>query len=148
MRKAITLLLLAVSAGPAVASGGLSCSAEDEAVTLEVDAGMSRGMGGALFSLSGSAAIRDDSVRADLRETEFDLAHRAQYWFDGAGLKLLLYRETGDDAAHGYVTVRIDAARSDEEGGFAGDYLVSVYDVEKEDGGGARFSGAVSCVVE
>ena len=152
MRMAISMILLAASAGAAAASGGLSCEAEDAAVTLAIDSGITRGMGGPLFQFSGRVEIRDAGVAADLGATDFAQKHVPQYWFDGNTLKLLLYREREGDAPHGYVTVVIETeSTGDDEGGYAGDYRVSVYDMTDAKSGEAAtadFAGAVSCMVE
>lgn len=141
MRMAVLSLLLAASACPAAASGGIGCTVEDEAVTLSIDGGISRGMGSALFALSGSIQIRDEAVAADLAALDFAREHVPQYWLDGSALKLRLYRER-EAAPHGYVEIAVDAMPVGD--GYAGDYAVTVYD----DGAQASFAGAVSCFVE
>lgn len=151
MRPLLCLLLLVAMAVPATASGGLSCAAEDEAVTLSLDGGVARGMGGALFSFSGSAEIHAGQIEDDLRATEFARDHVAQYWLDGEVLKLRLYREREGNAPHGYVEVVVDTAYDIKEGEFRGDYLVSVYDMtdaQNSEAETAELSGAVSCFVE
>lgn len=152
MRMAISLILLAASAGQAAASGGLSCEAEDAAVTITIESGITRGMGSPLFEFSGRVAIRDAGVAADLRTTDFARQHVPRYWLDENALKLGLYREREGDAPHGYVAVTIETeSTGDDEGGYAGDYRVSVYDMPGTQSGEAataEFAGAVSCMVE
>ncbi|HRP78462.1 MAG TPA: hypothetical protein PL183_05080 [Aquamicrobium sp.] len=151
MRVPICLLLLALYAEGAAASGGISCAADDGTVALSVEGGVTRGMGGALFSFAGTVELGSDGIEADLRRTEFGRAHVAQYWFDDGTLKLRLYREREGDAPHGYVEVALDTALDEGEGEFRGDYAVTVYDMTHavdSVAAPAEFSGAVACTVE
>lgn len=122
---------LAVGTGPAVASGGLSCSAGETGVTVEVEGGVTRGMGGPLFSFNGRVVIKDASVAQDLRTTVFTLDHVPQYWFDGKDLRLSLYRERDADKPHGFVQVDIvtQSSGDDEgEGLYTGTFGLLVWD--------------------
>jgi hypothetical protein len=125
-----TGIVLASGTGPASASGGLSCSAGEKGVTLELEGGVSRGMGGALFSFSGLATVKDASVAQDLRNTRFELEHVAQYWNDGEEMRLSLYRERDADKPHGYVQawVKTKVVGEPDEGQYAGTFGIHVWD--------------------
>lgn len=147
MRALIALAFCGAMTSSAWASGGLSCSSEAGPATIEVEAGVTRGMGGPVFSLKGSVEISDADVAEDLRKTEFEKEHLAQYWFDGEDMRLLLYRERPADKEHGYVELEIRAkAVADEEGSYAGTYLVTVWDTavsgETKD---KKIEGRVAC---
>lgn len=116
--------------GPSLAAGGLSCTAGEKGITLNVEGGVSHGMGAALFSFSGELTVRDKSVAADLQKTRFALEHVAQYWYDGDDLRLTLYRERDADQEHGYVQAWILARSTGEpdEGLYAGTFGVQVWD--------------------
>lgn len=125
-----TGMVLATGTGPVSAAGGLSCSAGEKGVTLELEGGVSRGMGAALFSFSGRATVNDASVAEDLRNTRFELEHVSQYWYDGEEMRLALYRERDADKPHGYVQAWILAKATGEpdEGQYAGTFGIHVWD--------------------
>lgn len=150
MRAIIWFFSAVLVAGPAAASGGFSCNAEDEKLRLDVNGGVSRGMGSAVFSLQGELDIRDDALADDLRRTEFDRAHLAQYWLDGSELRLVLYREREGEGPHGYAEITLKAVSS-EGGSYAGDYVVDLFDMTDSNNSEdktARFEGRVSCSAE
>jgi hypothetical protein len=142
---------LLASTGPASASGGLSCSAGETGITIQVDGGVSRGMGGQLFSFDGSVSIKDAAVAADLQNTSFAREHVAQYWLDGEELRLGIYRERDADKPHGYVELEVRAKVQGEpdEGLYAGTFLVKTWD-GAGDGDPKEFKaeGAIECFVE
>lgn len=149
MRIVAGLAMLAVSAGSAMATGGLSCTADNDAAVMALDGGVSRGMGSALFSFTGRIELRSKDVAEDLRVTEFSREHVAQYWLDGDTLKLRLYREREGDP-HGYVEAIVET-RMDDDGNDQGEYIVAVYDMTDAADGEVepvQFSGPVGCSVE
>lgn len=137
-------------AGPAGASGGLSCSAKDEAVKLTIESGVARGMGSPVFNFRGEIEILDKSVAEDLRKISFDGSHLAQYWLDGEELRLIVYREREADKPHGYVEVMVKT-RSGDDGDYIGQYAVTIYDTDGISGGEGKtfnFTGRATCLVE
>lgn len=140
-------MLMATLATGANASGGLSCSTSDKNATLSLDGGVSRGMGGALFSLDGSIGIRAHGVPDDLRRLKFTREHVAQYRLNERMLALTLYRERTGNRPHGYVEIDVEARPSDGDGGYAGVYSLTVH----EAGGNGRMikrQGKVTCMTE
>lgn len=155
MRLLIASSALLLSTLFASASGGISCSGEGGPLTLELEGGVTRGMGGPLFSFSGTVTIDDKSVADDLRKTSFELKNVPQYWLDGKVLNLLLYKERGEDKPHGYVEVemRTESAGpgTDDEGTYAGTFTVKTFDVVSDDTAEPReftASAPVSCFGE
>jgi hypothetical protein len=153
MRAAIFVLLIPLTCQPAFASGGLHCSADADGVTIDAGGGVTRGMGGPLFSFEGTVHIADTSVAADLAKTEFAREHVAQYWLDGEDLRLLLYREREADKPHGYVEVTIETnARpgDDGEGYYDGTYSLTVFDGVDDNSEGVTVerSGEIVCSAE
>jgi hypothetical protein len=154
MTRKIILLLAGLASQPAFASGGIHCSADADGVTIDVGGGVTRGMGGPLFSFEGTLEIADKAVATDLGRTEFTRDHVAQYWLDGQDLRLLLYRERDGATPHGYVELTITTkARpgNDGEGMYDGRYTLSVFDMTEENGGeGVTVSreGDVACLAE
>ena len=138
MRTALFLLLTTLTCQPAFASGGVHCSADAGGVMIDTGGGVTRGMGGPLFSFEGTLDVADNGVAADLAKTEFAREHVAQYWLDGDDLRLLLYREREGDKAHGYVELTIvTKARpgDDGEGFYDGTYVLTVFDATDDNGG-------------
>ncbi len=154
MRLLVAVAVFLMCAGGASASGGISCEAKDKAVSFDVSAGVSRGLGAAIFSFDGTVAILDKKIADDLATTKFERDHVAQYWLDGEELRLLLYREREGDKPHGYVELQVvTKARpgDDEEGLYAGRYQLSTYDTVDENTVEAltsSYEGDVSCFVE
>jgi hypothetical protein len=147
-------MLVMLASQPALASGGMHCSTDADGVTFEVGGGVTRGMGGPLFSLEGTLEIADKAIAADLGKTSFAREHVAQYWLDGEDLRLLLYREREGDKPHGYVELTIETkarAGDDGEGFYDGRYTLSVFDMTEENGGEGvtvTRAGDVACSAE
>ena len=149
MMIACTAILLATAG--ASASGGLSCSTEAGPARIEIESGVTRGMGGPLFNFRATATIADKGVAEDLRKTSFEREHVPQYWLDGKELKLLLYREREGDKPHGYVEIEVRTQAGDDEGLYGGTYTLSTFDVPAGDGAEAKefkAEGPISCFVE
>jgi len=144
--------LLLMSAVEAAASGGLGCEASGEAAKIELQSGVTRGMGGPTFNFRGELAILDPNVAEDLRKTSFEDRHLAQYWLDGEELRLILYREREGEGGFGSVqlTVRTKAFGEPDEGSFGGTYEIEVFDVGESGGEGRTLtlSGEVTCFAE
>lgn len=154
MRTILSLILLTIAANPALASGGLNCSANEKDVSFDVSGGVTRGMGSPLFSFQGTVRIADPKVATDLAGTEFAQEHVAQYWLDGEDLRLRLYREREGGLPHGYVELGIEtkaAPGDDGEGLYEGLFVLTVFDGVDDDnheGVTVRREGQVSCFVE
>ena len=154
MRKTIVAMMAVLASQPALASGGVHCSADADGVTFEVGGGASRGMGAALFSFEGRLEITGKDIAADLGRTIFAREHVAQYWLDGDDLRLLLYRERAGDKPHGYVELTIvTKARPGDDGEdmYDGRYTLTVFDMTVESGGEGvtvNREGEVECFVE
>jgi hypothetical protein len=141
------IILLSV-AGEAAASGGLWCDVDDRSAQIELQGGVTHGMGGPLFSFTGKVDARDGSTPDDLRTTMFERSHVAQYWLDGKELRLLLYRERAADKAHGYVELTILAKANDEDS-YEGRYELEVFDADASSEGKTwTYEGKISCGAE
>lgn len=137
MRLLIASSAFLLSTFVASASGGISCTGEGGPVKLELEGGVTRGMGGPLFSFSGNVTIDDKSVAEDLRTISFELKNVPQYWLDGKTLNLLLYKERDGDKPHGYVEVEMRTESGgpgeDDEGVYEGTFTVKTFDVVSDD---------------
>lgn len=150
MRTIFCVTTLLLSAGTAFATGGIWCSAEDAAVKFEVEAGVTRGMGGPTFNFRGDLEILGRPVGDDLRKTVFEDSNLTQYWLDGKELRLLVYREHEVANTYGSVELTI-LTKASEEGVYDGRYSVAIYggtaDADK-DGEPAALTGKVTCGAE
>ena len=137
MRRGVVTLLAVLACQPAFASGGLHCSTDADGVAFEIGGGVTRGMGGLLFSFEGQLDVAGDGIAVDLGKTAFAREHVAQYWLDGEDLRLLLYREREGDKPHGYVELAIETKVRGEadEGFYDGRYTLTVFDTTLENGG-------------
>lgn len=150
MRALWIAVTMALATGQAAASGGLSCESGDGPAKIEIEAGITRGLGSPVFSLTGSVEVKDNDVAADLRKMQFDKAHLAQYWLDGEDLRLLLYRERDAEGVFGSVELTVRAQPTDEEGTFAGTYELTISDMtgQASEAKTKAFKGELSCFVE
>src|SRR6187431_2648919 len=112
MRFHLVIATLAAMIVPAAASGGLTCSLEDQSVGIAIESGVTHGMGGPVFNFRGTLEVLDKAVAQDLRRTEFDGRHLPQYWLSERALQLHLYREREGDKPHGYVDLVIETQAS------------------------------------
>jgi hypothetical protein len=144
----LALLALTVLAGPAAATGGFSCRADDATVRFRIGAAMTRGMGGGFLNLTGRLEIRSQEIARDLRSTPLRASHIAQRWLDAQDFRLQLYWERSDP--HGFVDFVL-RTRAVEEGDYRGEYALTVFDVAgSTDSTGRRLErrGTVTCSVE
>jgi hypothetical protein len=147
MRGVLVTAGLLAWVSPAAASGGLWCEAKEAAAAIELQAGVSRGMGGAVFTFDGSVRIDDPRIADDMRFIAFTQEHLAQYWLDGEDLRLLLYgeREKGE---HGYIELTIRTVKADELE-YRGDFQITVFDLSApEDRQTTKFAGPILCSAE
>jgi hypothetical protein len=133
MRSIIAGTVLLLASQMAFASGGLWCDIDDEVLKLTVESGVTHGMGGPVFNFRARAEVKSEEAPKHLKITEFTEEHLPQYWLDNYALNLSLYRETVGDLPHGYVSITIKTQPNDEEeGSYAGDYELTVWDVGPE----------------
>jgi hypothetical protein len=150
MRTIICVATLLLSASAAFASGGIWCDVDDTAVTFDVGAGVTRGMGGPTFNFRGDLEIKVRPVGDHLRKTVFEDSNLTQYWLDGKELRLNIYREHQLADAYNYVELTILTKASDE-GVYDGQYTLAIYDNAADtdkDGKPAELTGKVSCGAE
>ena len=150
MRTIICVATLLTSASAAFASGGIWCDVDDPAVTFDVGAGVTRGMGGPTFNFRGDLEILGRPEGDSLRKTVFEDSNLTQYWLDGKELRLNIYRE--HEVANAFNSVELTIlTKTTDEGVYDGQYTLAVYDnaadVEK-DGKPVELTGKVSCGAE
>ncbi len=150
MRTIICTTTLLLSAGTAFASGGIWCSADDKAAIFEVEAGVTRGMGGPTFNFRGNLEILSRPAGDSLRKTVFEDSNLTQYWLDGKELRLNIYRE--HEVAEKINSVELTIlTKTTDEGVYDGSYTLAVYDAaadKDQDGKPVEVTGKVSCGAE
>ncbi|CAN7176188.1 hypothetical protein [Mesorhizobium sp. LjRoot246] len=150
MRTIICVAMLLSSAGAAVASGGIWCSTDDAAAIFEVEAGVTRGMGGPTFNFRGDLEIKARPVGDHLRKTVFEDSNLTQYWLDGKELRLNIYREY--EVANAFNSVELTIlTKASDEGVYDGQYTLAIYDNAADtdkDGKPVELIGKVSCGAE
>jgi len=150
MRAIICTATLLLSAGAAFASGGIWCSADDKAANFEVEAGVTRGMGGPTFNFRGNLEIVGRPDGDSLRKTVFEDSNLTQYWLDGKELRLNIYRE--HEVAEKINSVELTIlTKASDEGVYDGQYTLAVYDNAadtEKDGKPVELTGKVSCGAE
>lgn len=144
MRCVVSVALLVLSAGRVFASGGAWCDVDDDKVELGIQAALTRASG-APFSVEGKLVLRDAGAPALWKETAFSQPDLAQFWFDGAELRLLLYKEN-DGEPFSNLKVEIRATAGDDEESYDGTYAVSVYGAD--DGESYELEGSATCSAE
>jgi hypothetical protein len=150
MRAIICTAMLLLSAGAAFASGGIWCSADDKAANFEVEAGVTRGMGGPTFNFRGNLEILGRPDGDSLRKTVFEDSNLTQYWLDDKELRLNIYHE--HEVAQHINSVELTIlTKTTDEGVYDGNYTLSIYDAAADtdqDGKPVEVTGKVSCGAE
>lgn len=137
-----------LAAGPASASAGFWCDADDASIGFIIEGGLSRSIPGPPFNTDGSLAVKLPDAPDDFREIEITPDDLAQSWFDGDDVRLEIYRErSADPFASISFIVKTSAVGEPDEGHFEGTYALSIF-ASTEDGADPlelKASGPVSC---
>lgn len=153
MRISLTAALLAgltLFAAPAAhASGGLWCNVDDANLKLDVESGVTHGMGSPFFSFKAAGELKGKDVATDFQKLTLDdkLVHS---WLDGDEVRLLFYTER-TDGEFGSVQITIETVMAADEEGYEGTYQVSYFEGTRQKGeedGFRRFEGKLTCGVE
>ena len=140
-------MLLVFSSLPAGASGGLWCNIDDANLKLNVESGVTHGMGGPFFNFKASAELLAKDVADDFRHLTLDnkLVHS---WLDGDETRLLLYVEREGGKPFGSVEILIETSGDREEIDLKGTYEVSYFEAARQQGdntGLVKIIGDVTC---
>jgi len=148
MRTVLCAMAFLAPANAAFASGGLWCTVDDRQVAFQLDAGVTRGMGGPTFNFRGDLEIKGRPTGDSLHKTVFEDQNLAQYWLDGDELRLLVYRE--HEAKDSYRSVELTIrTKAKDESAYDGRYTLSVYDgTAGASSEPIEFKGKVSCGAE
>ena len=84
--------------GEAHATGGFSCSIDDNVVKLSAEGLFTRGMGEPVLNFGGNIEVLSKQVPANLRTLELGRNNLAQTWLHGKDIKLKIYQELEGNA--------------------------------------------------
>ena len=150
LRMVAIAAALALCAGEARATGGFWCTVEDANLKFSAESAFSHGLGARFLNFKAEAEVKVPGTPEALRKLSLDdaLIHS---WFHGPQLKLLLYRETEGDVAHGYVEIIIETnSPSNDDSDYSGTYKLIVYTLEDKavpEGKDMIFEGEATCSV-
>ena len=150
MRTALLALMLLLGAGPALATGSLSCSFNDRNLAFEAEATFSRGVGEGFVSFGGKIDVLAKGIPADLSKLPLELEHLTQRWLYGKDLKLRLYHERPGAGLHGTLELIVEAKQAQrDETEFRGTYVLILYHIPAEgaDGKTITLRGRAACSV-
>lgn len=146
--QAFTLAMLAVfAAGPAAASAGFWCEADDDALVLSVEGGLSRGLPGPPFNLSGSLAVKKPGAPVAFRDVALIGDDLAQSWFDADEIRLQIYREREGGSFASVDLVIETMIDPEDELTYAGTYTLVTSEMTEgaSEGTAVTATGAVTC---
>ena len=125
MRTVLCAAVFLASVNDGFASGALWCSVDDAKVAFQLDAGVTRGLGGPTFNFRGDLEIKDRPAADSLRKTEFE-------------------------AKDSYRSVELTIlTKAKDEGTYDGRYTLAVYDgTAGVDSDPVELKGDVSCGAE
>ncbi len=151
MKRAILALAglaaLVPAGSVALASGGISCSAEDRSVKFTVGSPVGRSTGGAFFQFEGEIEPRVPDVAQDFRKIKLGRDHLTQSWFDARDLRMRVYFER-EGSPHGTVDLTVEARGNADAETWRGRYTLSIGEVVNGEFRSRTFRGRVSCSVE
>ncbi len=144
-------MICGVTATPALATGGFSCTIDDKNLNFTADAALGSGMGAPILNLRAQSDVKLKTVPADL--VKLDLSKSLVHsWVESLDFKLYFYSEREGDKPHGYVEIVITAKYAGDEGDAKGNYRLTVFYTEPPadavEGTYLKAKGKVSCFVE
>lgn len=142
LRSAVLFAFL-LPALPASASGGLWCNVDDANWTLNVESGVTRGMGYPLFNLKASAELKDKRVMPEFRK--LDLKDKLVHSWVYGETKLYFYTEIEKGNAIYSTDIIIDTKPGEDEGDYAGTYTIISSTEAAENGGQVELTGPITC---
>jgi autotransporter translocation and assembly factor TamB len=144
---ASTLLACLACASPALASGGVSCTAEDRGAKFSIGSPVGRSTGGALYQFAGEIEVRGPSVAEDFRKITLAASHLTQSWFDARDLKMHVHFER-EAEPHGTVDLTVEVRGRAEAPTWRGRYTLSIGETVDGEFRTRRITGRVTCSVE
>lgn len=140
-----------LASGPALATGGFQCSADDASISFQASSALGRGMGSPIINLEAKVQPKIAGTPGDLRDIDMSqkLVHS---WMAGEDIRLHFYMEREGDKPHGGVELVVMAKATGDEISYEGTYDLTVFFTEPPaDGIEAKYlkaTGKVACDAE
>ena len=143
-RLAVIAALFVLATTDARATGGFSCSVDDQHLKLDAQSAFSHGLGERLVNFRAEAEVLDARAPAGLRTLKLDEGSLVHSWLYGSDLKLRLYRET-ETGPHGFIEIIVEThAPGEDDTDYEGTYRLVIFVAEGEE---MVFNGKASCSV-
>lgn len=141
--KALLFSIALTFASNAFATGGFTCSVDDQNIKLDVAGTLSRSIPGA-FNIQGSLEFKKDELK-NLNIAKIE--ELPEFWLNKGQLNVRVYKETteGDFASADLV---IQTTMKNEDGEFEGSYELNTYIGDAQDQTTKVLQGAIKCSVE
>jgi hypothetical protein len=144
----LAFALIGLSAAPALATGGFSCSIDDANLRFDTQSALGRGMGSPIIKLEAAGNILLKGTPADFARLDLS-KHLVHSWMLHPDLRLHFYRERDNDKSHASLELVISATSADDEGNAVGTYQLTVFSTDDvADGATLEATGKVTCTVE
>ena len=124
---ALSTIVLLAGIVPAVATGTLSCSVEDQHVAFDIMGVVPHGSGNPVLQLRTELRAGLDGPVSDQQVVVFTDAMLTQYWYDEKLLNLRFYTEDNSGAFSSSELLITTQADAEGDGFFPGHYHVSLY---------------------
>ena len=139
--------LACLSSAPALATGGISCEAEDRSAKFTIGSPIGRSTGGAFYQFAGELELRIANVANDFRKVTFTKDHLTQSWFDARDLKMHVHFER-EGEPHGTIDLTVEARGNADAETWRGRYALTIGETVNGEFRTRRIAGRVSCSVE
>lgn len=130
---------------PALASGALWCNVDDANLKLDVESGVTHGLGSPLFNFKAAAEIRDKRVLPEFKT--LDLGSKLVHSWVSGETKLYFYHEVEKESAIYSLDLTVESKpMPDSDGEEVGTYKLIAYGpaAQGEDGR-IELTGPISC---
>ena len=150
-RFLIAFMSVITIATPALATGGFSCSIDDENLQFEAASALGRGMGSPLLNLTVNAKPQIKGTPNDFLELDLK-THLVHSWIDHPEFRLHFYLEREGETPHGTFELLLITTAADDEGTYRGDYRMTMFFTEPPAdetlGAYLKATGKVECFIE
>lgn len=137
--------------GPSLATGGFSCSVDDENLSFETESALGRTSGSPILNLKALAKPKMKGTPNDLLELDLT-AHLAHSWINHPDFRLQFYLEREGETPHGTFELLLITKASDDEGTYEGEYNMTIFYTEppaaQTEGAYLKATGKVKCFIE
>ncbi|CAN7228897.1 hypothetical protein LJR030_000780 [Rhizobium sp. LjRoot30] len=124
--RGFVFLACLLSSAPAFATGGFSCTADDENLKFLAESGFSYSMGGPFLNFTGTIDLAKALAPKGLEHIKLDAASLPHHWLHDDELKLSIYTETAGETLSSLELVVQTKRNADDETVYEGEYVLSI----------------------